>query len=63
MLEKLRDWLFGCTHPRYSWPQGKGANCHVTCLTCGREFAYDFRAMKVVEPADHCAGRESEVVA
>jgi Fe2+ or Zn2+ uptake regulation protein len=41
MLEKLFDWLFRCTHTTF--PQGRHPHAHVTCLDCGREFAYDVR--------------------
>lgn len=36
------DWLFGCSHPRTSWPQ----HGRVVCLDCGKEFAYDWQTMQ-----------------
>ena len=41
LLTKTTDLLFGCWHTNYSWPQGKGKECHVNCLECGREFPFD----------------------
>ena len=60
MLQQLIDALFGCSHQRTTFPmtparvEGKicairaaRAGTYVTCLDCGREFAYDWKAMKV----------------
>lgn len=52
------DMLFGCWHSNYSFPmtrkRGDGrfksaqqANTYVVCLDCGKEFAYDWKQMKV----------------
>ena len=60
MFESMIDYLFGCSHKNYSFPiTSKGAKRHpeaagvtgtyVVCLECGKEFPYDWRAMKVVE--------------
>jgi hypothetical protein len=40
--------LFGCHHRRYSWPQGSGINCYVSCLECGTRFPYDWQEMRRV---------------
>ncbi|HEX6881502.1 MAG TPA: hypothetical protein VF135_14115 [Terriglobales bacterium] len=59
MIYNLFDMLFGCTHSNYSFPiTAKGAHrnipaasvtgTYVVCLDCGKEFAYDWEAMKVV---------------
>jgi len=59
MMFNLFDMLFGCTHANYSFPiTAKGTHrniaaailtgTYVVCLDCGKEFAYDWEAMKVV---------------
>ena len=59
MLTGLMDLLFGCTHRRYTFPmtakQGRPrpevatvTGTWVSCLDCGKEFAYDWKQMKVV---------------
>lgn len=61
MVSKLIDALFGCWHAHYSFPitvrpgtrRNKAAaltGTYVVCLDCGKEFAYDWQQMKVVEP-------------
>ncbi len=56
---KLLDVLFGCAHRRFTFPitvraakrRSEAAaltGTYVVCLDCGREFAYDWRQMKVV---------------
>ena len=61
MLSKLTDLLFGCTHRNYSFPMSKrpgqrrsGASMatgtYVVCLDCGKEFAYDWKLMRVIAP-------------
>ncbi|MFZ0478465.1 MAG: hypothetical protein WAL71_04895 [Terriglobales bacterium] len=58
MLAKIMDTMFGCRHPRYSFPltiragslrakAGARTGTYVTCLDCGREFSYDWQEMKV----------------
>ena len=60
MIVKLIDALFGCRHSRYSFPRTiRGTarrpqaaaltGTYVACLDCGREFAYDWQAMKVIK--------------
>ena len=49
MLEKLLD-LFRCAHDRVTFPQGPADSVHITCLDCGKEFAYDWPNMRVIGP-------------
>jgi len=57
------DMLFGCWHKNCSFPitaKGEKRNTpaarvtgtYVVCLDCGKEFAYDWQAMKVVEAVE-----------
>ena len=59
MLQTMLEYLFGCSHKNYSFPiTAKAGKRHpeaagvtgtyVVCLECGKEFPYDWRAMKVV---------------
>lgn len=59
MFSGLMDLLFGCTHRNYTFPMtakpGKPrpqvaslTGTWVACLDCGKEFAYDWKQMKVV---------------
>jgi hypothetical protein len=59
MIANLLDVFFGCWHKNYSFPitvkpgqRRSGAasvtGTYVVCLECGKEFAYDWRTMKVV---------------
>ena len=59
MLAKLYDAVFGCKHPRYSFPINVRRAAHrpqaamltghyVACLDCGRELPYDWKEMKVI---------------
>jgi hypothetical protein len=60
MIAKLVDAFFGCWHSHYSFPitVRKGARrnsatsltgTYVVCLDCGKEFAYDWHEMKIVD--------------
>jgi hypothetical protein len=60
MFSKLVDTMFGCRHDRYSFPITVRAGSrratatqrigtYVACLDCGREFAYDWQEMKIVD--------------
>ena len=53
------DMLFGCWHKNYSFPistrQGErrtaaaqATGTYVVCLDCGKEFAYDWKEMRVL---------------
>ncbi|MBZ5657816.1 MAG: hypothetical protein LAO56_21350 [Acidobacteriia bacterium] len=61
MLSRMVDALFGCWHSHYSFPitvragsrrpgAAARAGTYVVCLDCGKELAYDWREMRVVEP-------------
>ena len=56
---RLLDALFGCWHKNISFPQthkrgqrpsvaAAQTGTYVVCLDCGREFAYDWKQMRVV---------------
>ena len=56
------DMLFGCWHKNYSFPMSARAGerrsaaaqltgTYVVCLDCGKEFAYDWKEMKVLTPS------------
>jgi predicted protein tyrosine phosphatase len=60
MLAKLFDAVFGCSHGHYSFPRKTRASrsaaarltgTYVVCLDCGKEFAYDWNEMTVIESA------------
>jgi hypothetical protein len=63
MFTGLWDLVFGCHHNNYSFPlSGKlGHRSHaaletgayVVCLDCGKEFAYDWRDMRVLKDQPH----------
>jgi hypothetical protein len=59
-MASLFDVLFGCHHKNFSFPITKKAGqrlspaasitgTYVSCLDCGKEFAYDWQEMKVIE--------------
>jgi hypothetical protein len=61
MLTRLTDFFFGCSHRNYSFPfttrpgqRRSGAamatGTYVVCLDCGKEFAYDWKEMRVLTP-------------
>jgi hypothetical protein len=60
MLSRVFDAMFGCWHSHYSFPITVRAasrrsgvavrtGTYVVCLDCGKELAYDWQAMKIVE--------------
>jgi len=60
MFTKLINAVFGCRHDRYSFPvtirraqrrpqAAALTGTYVVCLDCGKEFAYDWQQMKVIE--------------
>jgi hypothetical protein len=61
MFSRLLDVLFGCIHQRYSFPitikKGRRSpaalptGTYVVCLDCGKEFPYDWKQMKIVQPS------------
>lgn len=59
MFARILETLFGCWHTHMSFPmtakpgvrRNSGASftgTYVVCLDCGKEFAYDWREMKVI---------------
>lgn len=55
----LLDMVFGCSHKRRSFPittrgaqrrsdAAKVTGTYVVCLDCGKEFPYDWQAMKMI---------------
>jgi hypothetical protein len=63
MFTDLWNLVFGCHHSNYSFPMsGKPGRrssaaaetgAYVVCLDCGKEFAYDWREMKVLKQQRH----------
>lgn len=60
MFSKLMDAMFGCWHSRYSFPMtvragarrnqpGMRVGTYVVCLDCGKELAYDWQQMRVMD--------------
>jgi predicted transcriptional regulator len=74
MIRSLVDILFGCSHTNYSFPQtvksgqrrseaASVTGTYVVCLSCGKEFPYDWRNMKVVAPEpQQRPGKLAEVI-
>jgi hypothetical protein len=72
MIANLMDILFGCWHSNYSFPitvksgsrhgAARATGTYVVCLDCGREFAYDWKAMKVVGENFNAAAKASPVL-
>ena len=69
MIASFLDVLFGCSHRRYSFPitvrsaqrRSEAAavtGTYVVCLDCGKEFPYDWRAMRVVSLHSRSAAEE-----
>jgi len=68
MFAKIMDAMFGCRHSRYTFPMTIRAGLrraavtartgtYVVCLDCGREFAYDWKEMRVGGSPPKEAGR------
>ncbi len=66
MFSRVYDAMFGCRHSRYSFPitirsrrmaTGSRAGTYVVCLDCGKELAYDWNAMKIVNEQSKQAAR------
>lgn len=60
---KIFDALFGCWHKRVSFPLSsrKGqrrsdaaspTGTYIVCLDCGKEFAYDWKTMRVISSGE-----------
>jgi len=56
MLSSVLDGLFGCSHRRTTFPMTPKRSpvrpgAYVTCLDCGKEFAYNWKEMRMeLEP-------------
>jgi hypothetical protein len=55
MLESLFNTMFGCSHERTTFPITPGrmngaSRTYVACLECGKEFAYDWKEMRIGQP-------------
>lgn len=55
MLNSVIESLFGCSHRRTTFPMtpkrpSVHAGAYVTCLDCGKEFAYNWSEMRMQEP-------------
>ena len=70
----LFDFVFGCSHKRCSFPlstrgikrrspAASVTGTYVVCLDCGKEFPYDWKAMKVIRKRDMQRETASPVVA
>ena len=70
----LFDFVFGCSHKRCSFPlstrgvkrrspAASVTGTYVVCLDCGKEFPYDWKAMKVIRNRDSQRETASPVVA
>ena len=73
MLGTIVDFLFGCSHSNYSFPRTVKAGqrrspaaavtgTYVVCTECGKEFPYDWHAMKVVSAPRERKRRMTEAV-
>ena len=72
MLHTFLESLFGCGHQRTTFPitRGRkssgaqasmvGSRTYVVCLDCGKEFAYDWRAMRVGRAVETPAAAAAE---
>jgi len=63
MFSRLMDAFFGCWHNNLSFPMTAKSSkrripaasltgTYVVCLDCGKEFAYDWHEMRVVDEND-----------
>ena len=63
MFGRLLDALFGCWHSNLSFPltvrsgsrrvaAATLTGTYVVCLDCGKEFAYNWREMRIVDNKD-----------
>ena len=59
MLSTMANWLWGCSHRRTSFPitfrnaagsrKPQSTETYVVCLDCGKHFAYDWAAMRIMK--------------
>ncbi len=72
MVAKLVEALFGCRHSRFSFPVTIRSSArrpqaaaltgtYVVCLDCGKEFAYDWQEMKVINSPERHRERLAEL--
>jgi hypothetical protein len=52
MLNSILEVLFGCGHQTTTFPltPRRKRDTYVVCLDCGKEFSYDWKAMRIGEP-------------
>ena len=68
MIHSMMNSLFGCGHQRTTFPitlrrsyagsavvSGSVGSTYVACLDCGKEFAYDWKSMRIGEPMARAA--------
>jgi len=64
MLTFVLERLFGCSHKRTTFPltpkrpSGR-VGAYVTCLDCGKEFAYNWNEMRLEEPLAPAAAADT----
>ena len=75
MLQSVLNVLFGCAHQRTTFPITPGRRnaaatpaiptsaTYVVCLDCGKEFAYDWKSMRVGGQVVHPPATQTEVQA
>ena len=73
MFARMLETLFGCWHSHLSFPMTvrpgvrrkvapyPPTGTYVVCLDCGKEFAYDWREMKVVTPGSRNKARVGDL--
>jgi hypothetical protein len=68
MIANLLDFVFGCYHPKLSFPMTARAGqrrspaasltgTYIVCLDCGKEFPYDWQQMRVLSAPGKSRGR------
>jgi hypothetical protein len=71
---KVFDMLFGCWHKRVSFPitrkvapqrpqESQCSGTYIVCLDCGKEFAYDWKQMRVLSPREQRASAHAHLEA
>ena len=52
MLNSILEILFGCAHRTTTFPltPKRKRDTYVVCLDCGKEFGYDWNAMRIGQP-------------
>jgi len=57
MLNAILEGIFGCGHRTTTFPltPNNRRGAYVVCLDCGREFAYDWNAMRIGDPVERPA--------